>query len=56
MAENGELGAERVYKALLSQKDAVQKTYDSFPLTVSNALQKIATSWQILIGEIDQSN
>lgn len=56
MAENGELGAERVYKALLIQKDAVQKTYDSFPLTVSNALQKIATSWQILIGEIDQSN
>jgi len=56
MAENGELGAERVYKALLSQKDAVQQTYDSFPLTVSNALQKIATSWQILIGEVDQAN
>jgi len=56
MAENGELSAERVYRALLSQKDAVQQTYDSFPLTVSNALQKIATSWQILIGEMDQAN
>lgn len=56
MAENGELSAERVYKALLSQKDAVQQTYDNFPLTVSNALQKIATSWQILIGEVNQAN
>lgn len=56
MAENGELSAERVYKALLSQKDAVQQTYDNFPLTVSNALQKIATSWQILIGEMDRAN
>lgn len=56
MAENGELSAERVYKALLSQKDAVQQTYNDFPLTVSNALQKIATSWQILIGEVDQAN
>jgi hypothetical protein len=26
------------------------------PLTISNALQKIATSWQILIGEMDQAN
>ena len=56
MAENGELGAERVVKALQSQASEVQKTYDKFPLTISNALQKIATSWQILIGEMDQSN
>ncbi|WP_286728361.1 tape measure protein [Acinetobacter sp. UBA1297] len=56
MAENGELTAERVVKALHSQADAVQETYNRFPLTVGNALQKIATSWQILIGEMDQAN
>ncbi|NNH00206.1 tape measure protein, partial [Acinetobacter sp. ANC 5414] len=56
MAENGELGAERVIKAVQSQASEVQKTYDKFPLTISNALQKIATSWQILIGEMDQAN
>lgn len=56
MAENGELGAERVVKAIQSQASEVQKTYDKFPLTISNALQKIATSWQILIGEMDQAN
>ncbi|OTG79413.1 tape measure protein [Acinetobacter sp. ANC 4648] len=55
MAENGELSSERVIKAVQSQADSIQKTYDQFPLTISNALQKIATSWQILIGEMDQA-
>lgn len=56
MAENGELSAERVIKAIQSQSDEVQKNYEQFPLTISNALQKIATKWQILIGEMDQAN
>ena len=56
MADNGELGAERVYKALLSQKDAVQQTFDQYPTTIGNALTKISTSWEILIGEMDQAN
>ncbi|MEN3967684.1 tape measure protein [Acinetobacter sp. BWR-L5] len=56
IADNGELGAERVYKALLSQKDAVQQTFDQFPTTIGNALQRISTSWEILIGKMDQSN
>ena len=56
MADNGELSAERVYKALLSQKDAVQQTFDQFPTTIGNALQRISTSWEILIGKMDQSN
>jgi tape measure domain-containing protein len=56
MAENGELGAERVLKGMISQKDAISATYAELPLTIGNALQKIATSWQILIGEMDQAN
>ncbi|KJV38344.1 tail tape measure protein, partial [Acinetobacter indicus] len=56
MAENGELTSERVAKALQSQAAQVQATYDQFPTTIGNALQKIATSWQILIGEMDQAN
>ncbi|WP_197407545.1 tape measure protein, partial [Caviibacter abscessus] len=56
MAENGELTAERVVKALHSQADAVQETYNQFPITISNALQKISTQWQILIGEMDQAS
>lgn len=56
MAENGELSAERVVKALQGQASEVQKTYDQFPTTISNALQRISTSWEILIGKMDQSN
>ena len=56
MAENGELGAERVLAALEKQKKGVDAQYAEMPLIISNALQKIATQWQILIGEMDQAN
>lgn len=56
MAENGELSAERVLAALEKQKAGVDAQYAEMPLTIGNALQKIATSWQILIGEMDQAS
>ncbi|WP_180167856.1 tape measure protein [Acinetobacter sp. YH12035] len=56
MAENGELTSERVVKAVQSQATQIQETYNQFPTTISNALQRIATSWQIVIGEMDQAN
>lgn len=56
MAENGELSAERVLAALEKQKAGVDAQYAEMPLTIGNALQKISTSWQILIGEMDQAN
>ena len=56
MAENGELSAERVLAALEKQKAGVDAQYAELPLTIGNALQKISTSWQILIGEMDQAN
>ncbi len=56
MAENAELDAERVVKALQSQAGQIQATYDKFPTTIGNALQRITTSWEILIGKMDQFN
>ena len=56
MAEAGELSSERVAKALQSQSASVQATYDKFPLTIGNALQRISTSWEILIGQMDQAS
>ncbi|WP_336936495.1 tape measure protein [Acinetobacter beijerinckii] len=56
MAENGELGAERVLKALESQKGAIKAAYSELPNTIGNALQKIATQWQIVIGSMDQAS
>ncbi len=56
MAENGELSAEKVIKALQSQSAAIEADYTKFPTTIGNALQRIATQWQILIGTMDQAN
>jgi len=56
MAENGELSAEKVIKALQSQSAAIEADYAKFPTTIGNALQRITTSWEILIGTMDQSN
>lgn len=55
MAENGELSAERVLKALEGQKGAIEAAYAELPNTIGNALQKIATQWQIVIGSMDQA-
>ena len=56
MAEAGELSSERVVKAIGSQATSVQATYDQFPTTIGNALQRISTSWETLIGKMDQAN
>lgn len=56
MAETGELSTEKVIKALQGQSAAIQAEYDQFPTTIGNALTKIATQWQILIGTMDQAN
>lgn len=56
MAENGELSAERVLKALEGQKGAIEAAYAELPNTIGNALQKIATQWQIVIGSMDQAS
>src|SRR5690606_26688232 len=56
MAENGELSAEKVIKALQNQSAAIEADYARFPTTIGNALARIATQWQILIGEMDQAN
>ncbi|MFW1859229.1 tape measure protein [Acinetobacter defluvii] len=56
MAEAGELSSERVVTAISSQAASVQATYDKFPTTIGNALQRISTSWEILIGQMNQAS
>lgn len=56
MAEASELSADRVVRAIQSQSEKIQETYDKFPLTIGNALQKIGTQWQILIGDMNNAN
>jgi len=56
IAENGELSAEKVIKALQGQSAAIEADYNKFPTTISNAIQRIQTQWQILIGTMNQAN
>lgn len=56
MAENGELTAEKVVNGLHKQPAAIEADYAKFPTTIGNALQRISTQWQILIGTMDQAN
>lgn len=56
MAGEGQLSSTTVIKALRDQSASIQADYDKFPLTIGRALQKIQTSWQILIGTMDQAN
>ena len=55
MAGEGQLSAEKVIKALQDQSAAIEADYAKFPTTIGNALQRISTQWQILIGTMDQS-
>ncbi len=56
MAENGQLTSDKVLTAVQSMSGKVQETYDKMPTTIGNALQRIKTQWEILIGTMDQSN
>src|SRR5690606_30107609 len=47
---------EKVIQALQKQSASNEADYNKFPTTIGNALQRIATSWQIVIGEMDQAN
>jgi len=55
MAEAGELTAEKVTQALLSQKDVLAAEYASMGLTVSAAMAQLSNAWQQYIGEADQA-
>jgi uncharacterized protein (TIGR02594 family) len=56
MAEQGELTADRVVNAILSQSDVITREYARMPQTISGALTQIENAWTRYIGETDQAN
>lgn len=56
MASEGQLTASTTLKAIQKQGAAVQEEFNKFPITIGNALQRVATQWQVLIGQIDQAS
>lgn len=55
MAEEGELTADVVIKALLSQKDVLEREYAQLPLTVGAAFEQLRTAVQKYIGQANEA-
>lgn len=51
MAEAGELTAQKVTRALLSQADAIRAEYAQLPVTVEGSLQKLENAFKKHLGE-----
>lgn len=51
LAEAGELTTERLFAALLSQKDKLAQEYAVFPETIEGALQRVRNAFTRYIGE-----
>jgi len=56
MGEQGKLTSDVVIKALLSQKDAIDREFKSLPLTVGDALTSVRNDMLAFVGEIDKSS
>jgi tape measure domain-containing protein len=56
MAEEGELTAERVTRALQSQTAAIEADFSKMPDTVSRATQRLSNEWTVFIGKLDQTS
>lgn len=55
LAEAGELTADKVVGALLSQSDTLSAEYAKIPLTVGAAMTQVSNAWARFIGEADQA-
>lgn len=56
MAEEGELTAERVTRALQSQAAAIEADFGKMPDTVARATQRLSNEWTVFIGKLDQTS
>lgn len=55
MANEGRLTSEVVIGALKSQADTLKSEFETLPPTVGRAVQNLATSWTIYVGEADKA-
>ena len=56
MAAQGELTADKVVNAILSQSDAIKREYTQMPVTISGAFQQIQNAFTSYIGKADQAS
>jgi tape measure domain-containing protein len=55
LANDGELSAQRVIQALTSQRETLQREFESLPQTVGRAVENLNTSWTVFIGNLDRT-
>lgn len=56
MAEDGELTAERIIKAMQSQASAIDAEFARLPLTIGRSITDLSTNWTEFIGEMDKGS
>lgn len=56
MAEEGQLTAEVVTRALQSQAAAIEADFGKMPDTVARATQRLTNEWTVFIGKLDQTS
>lgn len=55
MAQEGRLTTEVVVQALQSQASTLKTEFETLPPTVGRAVQNLATSWTVYVGEADKA-
>lgn len=56
LSSQGQLTADVVTKALLSQAETINKEYAQMPTTISDAMENLKTQWTVFIGEMDKGS
>lgn len=56
LANDGQLTADVVIKALQSQADAVSTEFSKLPPTVGRAITTLSNNWTLYVGEVDKAN
>ncbi len=56
MAAQGELTADKVVNAILSQSDVIKREYTQMPVTISGAFQQIQNALTQYVGQTDQAS
>lgn len=56
MAEQGQLSAESVMRALRLQSETIETEFAKIPPTISGALQNLSSAWLVYIGNADKAS
>lgn len=55
MAQQGQLTADVIRKALGGQAQAIQQEFDKLPPTIGRAVQGLSNAWTVYVGETDKA-